>query len=121
MGKERPDYYAEIDRICDLAAARENTRLQNGGAGVGDLAEGVEYEGQHYIMREPIEELPSSRLSVAEVVDNPNLSRMPVTDQADMHKRLGEIRGRVMSYPENVRLDIGYLLTVIDAYESGRL
>jgi hypothetical protein len=117
--KGRADYHDEIERICDIAAAAENARLMRGGRGVGDRAEGVEHEGALYDFEGPDVEDVVAEL-YAPNVDAP----VPVgheTGEAEIQRRLDEIRGRVMSYPEQIRLDIGYLLTVIDAYESGRL
>jgi hypothetical protein len=47
--------------------------------------------------------------------------RMSVEAEREMRLKVEEITNRAMGYEMNVRLDIGYLLEVINAYETGKL
>jgi hypothetical protein len=39
----------------------------------------------------------------------------------EIHRVVDQIRKKVASYPENIRVDVGYLLEVVDAYKQGRM
>jgi hypothetical protein len=126
----RPSYHDEIDRICDIAAAEENTRLMNGGAGIGDPAEGVEHEGTIY----PFEEEYAKPLAKEEmdipfppaVVDGRGrppvvTPRSPTALSEEVHVRVDAIRKEAYSFGDTEKRAVGYLLEVIDAYERGQL
>jgi hypothetical protein len=131
MSKEQRD--AEIERILDIAVADENARLAKGGVGPGDLAEAViEHDGQKYVNLSPqpiafVAGKAPYRDEYRELIEapSPETTAPQVSNRTargeDVQQRLNDIRSRVMLYPQNVRLDVGLLLEVIDAYESGRL
>jgi hypothetical protein len=117
---DTPTYHEEIDRICDLAVAVENSRLAEGGIGVGDKLEGIKHEGRRYGVRpQELEPIPVQRVepepdNYRGLIEAEPQATQP-DFQADTERRLDEIRSRVMGYDRHIREDIGFLLTVIDA------
>jgi len=141
MGRE--DYVRDIELACDVATAAENARLAEGGLGPGDKIEGgIEFEGQAHMLdlpaafpRHPIITTPDPGFALEsdeyrELIEAPaaepepeKSTNVPASRKQDMRLRIDDIRACATGgvYPENVRLDVGYLLEVIDAFDNGRL
>lgn len=139
--KEQRD--AEIERLCDIVVAEENARLANGGVGPGDVIdpreaisfqEGIYRAPQRIAVetgeppyRDEYRELIEAPASTCTCGPNEGCSNCPkppartLTVSEDVTARIGAIRQRVMSYDRPVREDVGFLLTVIDAYEIRNL
>jgi hypothetical protein len=123
MSKDKRD--AEIDRICDVAAAAENTRLAEGGVGLGDSIEGqsvIEHEGQKYL------DLGQQRDEYRETIEAPAPEQAVENTSGPkggdlVRETVEAVRGRLRmgGYPQDARIDMGFLLEVIDAYQSGRM
>lgn len=115
MSKEQRD--AEIDRICDIAVAEENTWLANGGITVGDQVDEsqiIEHDGGRYLRPQSTD-------------DEIFATAVPPPSNEGFEKRMGiidrvnYIRTKVPTYPDEIRRDAGYLLEVIDGLIAGRL
>lgn len=141
MSKESRE--AEIERICNIAVAAENTRLANGGDGPGDrivdpLA--IQHDGQKYAVARPVVassqepstigylEADGERDEYRKLIEAPAVETEPeavALVHGDIRRmtmeHVDEIRSRVASMPTDHRSDVGYLLEVIDAYKSGRM
>jgi hypothetical protein len=125
MNKEARD--AEIDRICDIAVAAENGRLAEGGVGPGDmldLRETINFQEGIYRAPQPIvldKSEPPCRDEYRELIEaepeaEPEALPVNATARVDITRKIEEIRGRVMGYDRPIREDIGFLLTLVDAW-----
>lgn len=151
MQENEPPYYAEIDQVLEPAVAAINQKLAaedeeadllniepspaikraeplRGSSRSDGLDEAGNGEADYapaqvsYDKPDPnCGRLTNIQAPAEESVKKKGDGRMSVEAERAMRVRLEEITVRAMTYDRAPRLDVGYLLEVINAYETGKL
>lgn len=114
----------EINRIVDIAVAEENRKLQEGGPGPGDpVADRCVPFTPDEVGRGPcVADDDYREIIEAEPIDAPKQERGRLPSH--LRFQVDAIREKArtgLGYSESVRIEVGVLLEIIDAFDQGRL